>query len=379
MAKDYYNILGVDKGATTDEIKKAYRKQALEHHPDRGGDAEKFKTATEAYEVLSDPQKKAQYDQFGSVGGNGGFGGGNGGGGFGGFQGDFSDLGDIFESFFGGSGGGGFGFGGQQQRTPTGPRRGRDIKTGIQLDFLEACFGVEKKVEYNNLEHCTTCEGKGHPKDANIKTCDTCGGTGEVHVIQRSMLGNVRTVTTCNTCNGEGKIPDKKCESCEGAGTIRVRQKHNIKIPAGVDNGTVIKVSERGEAGYKGGPSGDLYAHIEVAEHKKFIREGYSIRTTQKIHVLQAILGDKIEVETIHGKKKVKIPQGITSGQVIKLEHQGVPKLNSSEKGNHLLTVEIDVPKKLSKKERDLYEELAGMANIKRDGESSSKGGLFGF
>lgn len=354
---DYYEILGVAKGASTDEIKKAYRKLAMKYHPDQGGDQEKFKEINEAYQVLGDDAKRRQYDQFGHAANQGGYG--SGGFDFSGFQsgGGFSDMGDIFETFFGG----GFSNAGTS-RQKAGPRRGEDLQTEIVVDFLTAVFGGEETIEVARYDQCGTCEGKGHPKDAKITTCERCGGTGEVRVTQQSFFGNISTARACDACGGEGKKPDHVCTTCSGEGRVRVKQKMKVKIPAGVDNGTTIKISGKGAAGRKAGPAGDLYVIVHVKEHKKFQREGFDIHSVEKIHVLEAVLGNEIEVETVHGTKKVVIPAGVESGKVIKLRRLGVPHLGSSEVGDHYLHVEVETPKKLSKKEQELYEELATLS-----------------
>ena len=366
--KDYYQILGVEKGASVDEIKKAYRKLAMKYHPDQGGDQEKFKEVNEAYQVLGDEQKRRQYDQFGSAGPGAGFGGG--GFDFSGFQGGgFSDIGDIFETFFGGGS-----FTGRE-RQKAGPRRGEDLQMEIVIDFMKAVFGVEETIEVMRYEICDSCSGKGAPSDAKIITCSTCQGTGEVRLTQQSFFGNIASQRVCDSCHGEGKIPEKKCTTCGGEGRVKVKQKLKVKIPAGVDNGTTIKLAGKGAAGVKGGPSGDLYLIVRVRESRTFERDGFDTHRTEKIHVLQAILGDEIEVETVHGMKKVVIPAGVEAGKVIKLKRLGIPRLNSSEIGDHYIHIELDIPKKLSKKEQEHYEELANLGGIKLSVQK--KKGLF--
>lgn len=361
MAKDYYETLGIAKGASTDEIKKAYRKLAMKYHPDQGGDQEKFKEINEAYQVLGDDAKRSQYDQFGHAGAQGGFGGGSGGFDFSGFQGGggFSDMGDIFETFFGG------GFSGAGQRQKSGPRRGEDLQMEVVLDFVKAAFGVEETIEVPRFDTCETCAGKGYPKDAKIVTCSHCQGTGEVRFTQQSFFGNIASTRACDQCHGEGKIPDHKCTTCNAEGRVKVKQKMKVKIPAGVDQGTTIKLAGKGSAGRKGAPAGDLYVVIQVRESRKFQREGFDTHAVEKITVLQAILGDEVEVETIHGMKKVVIPAGVEAGKVIKLRRLGVPYLGSSEIGDHYIHVEIEIPKKLSKKEQELYEQIAELSGEK--------------
>ncbi|MFN7160926.1 MAG: molecular chaperone DnaJ [Candidatus Gracilibacteria bacterium] len=357
--KDYYAILGVAKDSSVDDIKKAYRKLAMKYHPDQGGDQEKFKEVNEAYQVLGDDQKRRQYDQFGSAGAQGGYGGG--GFDFSGFQsGGFSDMGDIFETFFGG----GFSTGGRSQQK-AGPRRGEDLQMEIVIDFMKAAFGSEETVDVDRMEVCETCQGKGYPKDAKVVNCTKCHGTGEIQVSQQSFFGNITSTRACDVCHGEGKIPEKKCDTCHAEGRVRVTQKLKVKIPAGVNEGTTIKLAGKGAAGVKGGPAGDLYIVIHVRESRKFERNGYDTHTTERIHMLQAVLGDEIEIETIHGDKKVVIPAGVETGKTIKLKRLGVPMLNSSEIGDHYIHIEVEVPKKLSKKEQELYEQLAELAGKK--------------
>lgn len=367
MAKDYYQTLGVAKDASVDDIKKAYRKLAMQHHPDQGGDAEKFKEVNEAYQVLGDAQKRAQYDQFGSAGPGGGFGGG--GFDFNGNMGGFSDLGDIFESFFGG------GFGGQQAQPQTGPLRGEDAEIVVSIDFMTAVFGGEENIDITLLETCDLCKGDGAEPGSKIVTCATCSGTGQVRRAQRSIFGNVMTTSVCPTCHGQGKVPEKQCSRCSGNGRIKQNTRMKIKIPAGVDTGTTLKLKDKGHAGLRGGMHGDLYVRLQVRASRKFEREGYDIHTTADIHVLQAVLGDEITVETVHGPKKVAIPAGIESGKKIRLARSGIPKLGSSEAGDHILTVKVTMPKKLSKKEQELYAQLAAEAHLEL--HSPKKKGLF--
>lgn len=365
MAKDYYQILGVGKDASVDDIKKAYRKLAMQHHPDQGGDAEKFKEINEAYQVLGDAQKRQQYDQFGSAG-PGGFGGG----GFEGFShmGGFSDLGDIFESFFGG------GFS-QQSAPQTGPARGEDEESVLSVDFMTAVFGGEENLDVTLLEQCSTCTGSGAAPGAKIVTCGTCSGTGQVRRNQRSIFGNVTTASVCHTCHGKGQVPEKYCDTCAGHGRVKRTTRLKVKVPAGVDTGTTLKLQGKGHAGLRGGPAGDLYVRMQVKASRKFERQGYDIHTTVDIHVLAAILGDEIEVETVHGQKKVVIPAGMESGKKIRLSRSGVPKIGSSEVGDHILTIRVQMPKKLSRREQELYLELAKEAKVSLT--ASKKKGLF--
>lgn len=356
--KDYYAVLGVGKDSSTDDIKKAYRKLAMKYHPDQGGDQEKFKEVNEAYQVLGDDQKRRQYDQFGSAGPSG-----MGGGGFdfSGFQGGgFSDMGDIFETFFGG----GFNSGARAQQK-AGPRRGEDLQMEIVIDFMKAAFGAEETLDVTRMDACETCHGKGYPSDAKVVTCTKCQGTGEIRFAQQSFFGNITSTRACDICHGEGKVPERKCSTCQGEGRVRSTQKMKVKIPAGVNEGTTIKLAGKGAAGVKGGPTGDLYVIIHVRESRKFERDGYDTHATERIHVLQAVLGDEIEIETIHGNKKVVIPAGVETGKTIKLKRLGVPYLNSSEIGDHYIHIEVEVPKKVSRKEQELYEQLAELSGKK--------------
>ncbi len=377
--QDLYEILGVAKGATDSEVKAAYRKQALKWHPDKHkGDKsaeEKFKEINKAYEVLSDKQKRQQYDTFGSAGGNGGFGGGFQGGGNGGF--DFSDFmggnsgagfADIFETFFGNAQGGGGGRG----RKKNGPMRGNDIEATISIGFMEAVFGCEKDLEISKAEVCKKCKGDGADPGSTIISCKGCGGTGEIRTVRNTILGQVATTRVCSECNGEGKVPEKVCTSCHGAMRVRAKERVKVKIPAGVDNGSTIRLSGKGEAGVRGGDHGDLYIVLRVESSKNFVRSGYDIHTELEIHLVQAVLGDEVDVETLYGPEKLKIPAGTYDGSVFKLSEKGVKKLNKDDHGNHLVKIRIEIPEKLSKRERELYEELAEEAGLE-----VKKGGLF--
>ncbi len=372
---DPYKILGVEKSATEDEIKKAYRKLALKHHPDRAGgkqNEEKFKEISKAYEILGDKQKRAQYDQFGSAGP--GFAGG--GQGFGGF--DFSNFqnvnfdfgggfGDIFDTFFGGSG--------RQAKKRHGPIRGNDIEIVLRLTFDEAVFGCTKETTISHYEACEHCGGMGNEPGSKVVTCTSCNGTGQHIRVQRTPLGSIQTAATCETCDGAGQVPEKKCRVCKGEGRQMKEETIKIKIPAGIHDKAAIRLSGKGEAGLKGGPAGDLFAHISISGSKEFEREGENIKTTQHIHLLQAVLGDEVEVKTIHGPVQLKIPAGTESDTLFKLKGHGVPKVNASTRGDHFVRVIVDVPKNLGKKERELYKELAKEAGL--DIKPQNKG-IFG-
>lgn len=353
--KDYYKVLGVSKDATADQIKKAYRKLAQQHHPDTSaGDEAKFKEINEAYEVLSDQKKRSQYDQFGQAGFNQqqGFGQGFGGANFEGF--DFSDmfrgegLGDIFDTFFGG--------GGRQQR---GPVRGADLETRLTLNFEDAFFGKEQEVEVEHLEKCPVCKGNKAEPGTKIVTCSECGGTGEVKHVRRTPLGQFAQVGVCPKCQGEGKLAEKLCHNCHGEGKVRVNKKIKIKIPAGVDNGSVIKMSGQGDIGDKGGSVGDLYIGINILPHKVFKRESDNVLIDVPISFSQAALGDKIEVPTIDGKVNLNIPSGTQPDQTFVLKGKGIPHLQRAGRGDQLVTVKVKVPTRLSSRERQLLEELA--------------------
>jgi molecular chaperone DnaJ len=355
--RDYYEVLGVSKDASADEIKKAFRKAAVLHHPDKeGGDESKFKEINEAYEVLKDQQKRQRYDQFGhaGVGGNGG---GAGGGspfeGFGGFGGqnvnfDFGDggLGDIFGQFFGG--------GGQQQR---GPKRGRDVEASLTLTFEQAVFGIEEKISLDMDDECEHCHGTTVEPGHSMKTCPTCKGAGQQTRVMNTIFGQIQQAVTCETCKGTGKVPEKICTVCKGKGTQRRKQTITLKIPAGIDDGSTIRLKERGEA-IGGGSRGDLYVHIRVKAHKKFTREGDIILSEEHISMIDAALGTEIEVETVDGPIRMKIPAGTQSGTDFKLSNHGVPHMRSSSRGAHIVSILVDTPTKLSKKQKELLEQF---------------------
>lgn len=381
MAKDFYETLGISKGATDQEIKRAYRKMALQYHPDKHkGDKDsetKFKEINNAYEVLSDKQKRSQYDQFGEAGAQGFGGQGGQGAGFGqGYNGQgfdfssFSDSGgfaDIFETFFGGSG--------QGKHKRSGPRQGDDLEVQLQLSFEEAAFGVEKELMINRTVTCTHCTGTGAEPGSKVVTCPTCRGTGEIRAVRQTLFGQMATSRACSECYGEGKIHERKCMVCHGSTLVRRSDKIRVKIPAGVDNDSTIRLSGKGEAGAFGGPYGDLYAHIKVAPSKKFVRNGYDIHSEIKIHLLQAILGAEVPVETLKEKVTLKIPAGTQSGRIFRLKEYGIEKLRSTGKGDLYVKVIVEIPGKISRKERELYLQLAKEAGL--DAEIG-KDGFFG-
>lgn len=341
--KDYYDILGISKGASDDEIKKAYRKLAMKYHPDRNPDnkeaEEKFKDINEAYQVLSDPQKKSQYDQFGTTDFNGGFGG------SGGF--DFSGMGgfeDIFDSFFGG---------GFSSRRRNGPERGADLEYTLNLTFEEAVFGVEKEISISKNENCENCNGTGSKPGSNAKTCDKCGGTGQVRYQRNTPLGSFVSTATCDKCNGTGKVITDPCSHCHGKGTVRKNKKVKIKIPAGVDTGNVLPLRGQGEPGKNGGPTGDLYINIRVSSHKVFNRKGFDIYIEEHISFGKASFGTELKVPTIDGDVKYKVPAGTQSGTVFRLRGKGVPKVNGHGRGDEYVKIIVDIPKVLNEKQKE--------------------------
>jgi molecular chaperone DnaJ len=350
MAKDYYDILGVSKSAGEAEIKKAFRELAHKHHPDKeGGNAEKFKEINAAYQVLGDPKKRAQYDQFGSAAFEQG---GGAGGGFGGFQGaNFENMGDIGEMF-----GDIFGFG--RQGGGSRQRNGRDIEMNVRLGFEEAVFGAEKQVDLYKPVRCGRCDGAGVEPGSKMVTCETCKGQGRMRQVQRTILGNFESVVTCGSCNGAGNVPEKSCKDCSGSGVKRESKRITVKIPAGIDDGETIRIGGEGEAAPKGGRSGDLYLHVKVEDDDRFERHGADIYGDLEIGFAEAALGAEREVETVDGALELKIPAGIQSGEEIRLKARGVPRLNGSGRGDHFVRVTVVTPRKLSRKAKELLEQL---------------------
>lgn len=356
--RDYYEVLGVSRNASEDEIKKAYRKLARQYHPDMNRDnkeqaEEKFKEVSEAYEVLSDANKKAQYDQFGHAafdpaqgGGAGGYGGGFGGGGFGGGF----DVGDIFESFFGG--------GGRRGGRP-GPERGDDLRYDLRIAFEEAAFGVEKEIEITRDEQCEACHGSGAEPGTHADTCPECHGSGQVQVAQQTILGRMMSVRPCPRCGGTGKIINTPCKKCSGKGHQRKRKKLTVKIPAGVDDGSRLRVSGEGQAGERGGPSGDLYVYLFVKEHALFERDGNDVLCEVPISIVQATLGAEIEVPTLDGRLTFRVPEGTQPGTVFRLREKGIPALRGGGRGDQMVRVKVVVPKKLTDKQKDLLKTFA--------------------
>jgi len=356
MAENLYDILGVSKSSSDDEIKKAYRKLAQKYHPDKTkGDKDsedKFKKINLAYEVLSDKQKRGQYDQFGAAGmGQGGHG--HAGGGFNNMNFDSSNFADIFEEFFG------FGGGGRSRGNRANAAfRGKDLEALLKLDFEESIFGTEKELEMSKMETCEDCDGKGHEKDSKIITCTDCNGQGQIRQMRRTVLGQIATQSTCPKCSGEGKTPEKICKGCRGAKRTKQTSKVTVKIPEGISDGDVIKVSGKGEAGLNGGPHGDVYLHVQISPHKLFVRDNMDIRSDQAISHLQAIMGADIKVDTVYGKADLTIPAGTQPGNELRIKEKGVFSRKSGRKGDHIVKLTVSIPKKLSKQEKDLYAQL---------------------
>lgn len=359
--RDYYEVLGVSKGATEDEIKKAYRKLSKQYHPDinKAPDAEeKFKEVAEAYEILSDPQKRAAYDQYGHAGtdpnygagaggfggfSNGGFSGGFSGGGFGGFE-------DIFDSFFGG---------GSRTVDPTAPRQGADLQYSLNLKFEEAIFGVEKEIKYNRDDVCHTCGGNGAKPGTQPEVCHKCHGSGTINVERQTPLGRVMSRQTCDVCHGTGKEIKEPCPTCHGSGHEKSAHTVKVKVPAGVEDGQQMRLSGQGEAGENGGPYGDLYVIFYVEESDIFDRDGAEIFYEMPISFAQAALGDEVEVPTVHGKVKLKIPAGTQTGTTFRLRGKGAPRLRGNSFGDQQVKVNLITPKNLTEKQREALREFA--------------------
>ena len=366
--RDYYEVLGLRKGASEEEIKKAYKKLARKYHPDMNpGDKtaeEKFKEINEANEVLSDPQKKARYDQFGFAGVDPTYGAGAGGGAYGGgMDFDFGDLGDIFGSFFGG-------FGGGTRANPNAPQRGESLRTSVNISFEEACFGCEKEVIIERVEQCDTCRGTGCEPGTTAEVCQECGGRGTVQRRQQTPLGYMSSSSPCPRCGGRGKIIHKPCKACSGRGLARKRKTLKVNIPAGIDNGQTISLRGQGNAGKNGGPSGDLLIVVAVRPHGVFRREGTSILCEAPITFSQATLGAELEIPTIDGKVKYSIPEGTQSGTTFRLKGKGVPGMGGRARGDQYVTVYIETPRNLTKEQKAAlkkFSELLGEKNYEAD------------
>ena len=355
--RDFYEVLGVGKGSSDADIKKAYRKLAKQYHPDVNQDDKtaeaKFKEANEAYEILSDPQKKARYDQYGHAGVDpNGFGGA--GAGFGDF--DFGGIGDIFESFFGGSG-----FG-RSSKSRSGPQKGADLKYSMEISFEEAAFGLEKDITINRHESCGTCGGSGVKAGSSPTTCSQCNGTGQVQYKQSTPFGQFVNVKTCDTCRGEGKIISNPCPACSGKGRVRKTVKIKLNIPAGIDDGQTMSLRGEGDPGSKGGPGGDLFVTINVKPHALFKRQGNDVVCEMPITFVQAALGAELEVPTLDGKVKYSMPEGTQTGSIFRLKGKGIPYLRGNGRGDQYIKVEIDVPKKLNDKQKAILREFADIS-----------------
>ncbi|MBD1879717.1 MULTISPECIES: molecular chaperone DnaJ [unclassified Coleofasciculus] len=368
MARDYYEILGVSRDSDKEEIKRAYRRLARKYHPDvnkEPGAEERFKEINRAYEVLSEPETRTRYDRYGEAGVASGVGAGP-------DLGDIGNFADIFESFFSGFGGAG---GQTAARRRSGPVRGDDLRLDLKLEFREAVFGGEKEIRIPHLETCATCSGAGAKPGTRPRACPTCSGSGQVRRATRTPFGSFTQVSVCPTCNGEGQVIEDKCETCGGVGRKQETKKLKITIPPGVDNGTRLRVSKEGDAGLRGGPPGDLYVYLFVEEDAEFHRDGINVLSEIKISYLQAILGCRLEVNTVDGPVELTIPAGTQPNTVLTLENHGVPKLgNPVSRGDHLINVGIDIPNRITAEERELLEKLA-----KIKGDRTGKGGLEGF
>ena len=383
--RDYYEVLGVNKNATDDELKKAYRKLAKKYHPDANPDNKKeaeakFKEVNEAYENLSDPQKRRMYDQFGhdgpqGFGGAGGpFGGQNGyysytSSGFDGF-GDFGDLGDIFSSFFGG------GFGGRNSSKQRGPRKGADLNVRMDITFEQAFSGIEKEIIVTRDEECTHCHGSGAKPGTSPVKCPTCNGTGKVTGVQNTILGQMQTTRTCTACHGTGEIINEPCENCRGKGKVRKQPKIKVKIPAGIDDNQTVVLRGEGEPGEKGGPKGDLYITVKIKRHSIYTRKGNNVLCEVPITITQAALGAELEIPMVDGtKEKYKIPEATQTGSKFTIRNKGFKSINSTSYGDFIFTVTVHTPKRLSKEQRDLLVQLARTMN---EQPPIKKRGLFG-
>lgn len=370
MSRNYYEVLGVDKNASSDDIKSAFRKKARQLHPDvnKESDAEeKFKELGKAYEVLMDEEKRSMYDRYGEEGlKNAGYD-------FNGpFDFGFGDLSEILSSFFGGGFGGGFG----ARQNPNAPRRGNDLRLDLEIEFEEAIFGVEKDVEIRHLENCQRCGGSKAEPGTSPTVCQTCGGSGRVQHVTQTILGHFTQVSTCPHCQGTGRVISTPCKDCKGQGRKEVKKVINIKIPAGVDSGNKLRVSGEGDAGFNGGHAGDLYVVLYVKTHKTFKRDGINIYIEKNISFAQAALGDTVQVDTVDGEKELKIHAGIQSGTVLTIKGAGVPLLNSpSKRGDEFVKVNVVTPTNLSDEEKKLFSRLADIHNekLKKDGHILDK------
>ena len=345
VKRDYYEVLGVSREATDEEIKRAFRKLAFKYHPDRNredGTAENFKEVNEAYEVLSDANKRVAYDRFGHGGADGFFGRG-----FEGF--DFGGFGDIFEAFFGGA----------STTTRRAPKRGNDLRYKIVISFEEAALGCEKEIDITRTEVCSTCHGTGSKPGSQPSRCSSCDGTGQIRRVQRSLFGQFINTAVCSQCHGEGRIITDPCRECKGAGVQKRKRRVSVRVPPGVDDGTGIRLSDEGDAGWRGGSPGNLYVVLSVARHEFFTREGDSVLFELPVSFAQAALGAEVEVPTLYGKSKLKIPSGSQTGRLFQLKDKGIPHLHRSGRGDQLVRLLVVTPESLTKEQRQLFEELA--------------------
>ena len=368
---DYYDLLGVGRDADADTLKRSYRRLARQYHPDinkEAGAEDRFKEIGRAYEVLSDPQTRARYDQFGEAGLGGAAGAPD--------MGDMGGFADLFETFFQGFGGPGGSAGGRPRRR--GPQQGDDLRYDLTVDFEQAVFGEEQEIKIPHLETFDVCDGSGAKSGSGPTTCGTCGGAGQVRRATRTPFGNFTQVAECPTCEGTGQVIADPCSSCGGQGVRQVRKKLRINIPAGVDTGTRLRVSGEGNAGLRGGPSGDLYVFLTVRSHPRLKRDGLNILSDVKVSYLQAILGDTIEVETVDGVQEIELPAGSQPGSVVTLNNKGIPKLgNPVARGDQRITVTVELPKRLSDAERTLLEQLAGHHSARGKQHHHHNSGLF--
>ena len=370
--RDYYEILGVSKATEGDELKKAYRKLAMQFHPDRNpGDhaaEEKFKEAAEAYEILSNPEKRAQYDRFGHQAFGGGRGGGFSGGGFNDMNDIFSQFGDVFGDIFGGGMGGG---GRQSARQRNSPRKGSDLRYITEIDLVDVLKGKEQQVDFETNTNCSSCNGSGAEKDTAPVTCKTCAGSGQV-VRQQ---GFFTMATTCSRCGGTGEIIETPCKPCKGQGRVKIERKIKVPIPAGVDNGTRLRIGSEGEGGYKGGPNGDLFVEIRVKDHDVFTREQEHLFADLDIPYVQFLLGGHLKTEALDGDVEIEIPRGTKPGERLKISARGIPSLRGSRRGDLFYTLNVEFPEKLSEEEDQLLRQIAELNQTKVLAE---KKGLFG-
>ncbi|NQW19075.1 MAG: molecular chaperone DnaJ [Chloroflexi bacterium] len=354
---DYYDVLGVARNASAEELKKAYRQQALKYHPDRNHEpdaGDKFKQVAEAYQVLSDTEQRAAYDRFGHAGVQNG-----GAQGFSGFEG-FGGFGDIFDAFFGGSG-------------RSGPRAGRDLEYEVAIDFESAAFGSEESITMERVETCDRCSGSCAEPGTEVERCSTCGGSGQVKRVQKNIFGQFQQVTACSTCNGDGRTVRTPCKQCNGQGRRRNKRSISVTIPPGVDNGTRMRIRGEGEAGEPGAPSGDLYVYLSVREHEYFNRSGNDLYFEMRVNLAEASLGATVEVPTLQGVRELKIPAGTQSGRTFRLKDEGIADVNSGRRGDEIVEIFVATPTKLSSRQRELLEEL----NQTFESEDGDDGGLF--